>query len=151
MSNKKVKGAEKITINNLNFKSKLEFNCYKKLEESGLTFSYESEKITLWEGVKLKKVVFYAPKRIGIGKYNKDMELQTRVLLPISYTPDFIVVKGNNKIYFDAKGKENETYPIKKKMFLKYLENKDDGIKYFFFEPHNIRQLMEAIAFIKKL
>lgn len=150
-NNKKIKGATSIEYNGIKFKSILECSCYKKLEATGFDFSYESEKITLWRGTKLQKTIVYAPKKIRAGKYGKFLELQTRALLNTAYTPDFIVNKGGYKIYFDVKGKENDTYPIKKKMFLKVLEERNDGIKYMFFEPHNIRQMLQAIEIIKEL
>lgn len=149
--NKKIKGATSTEYKNIRFKSALECSCYKKLEDSGLDFSYESEKITLWDGVKLQNTIVYAPKKIRAGKYGKFLELQTRALLSTTYTPDFIVTKGDYKIYFDVKGKENDTYPIKKKMFLRTLEERSDGMKYMFFEPHNVRQMLQATEIIKEL
>ena len=150
-SNKKIKGATSIEYNGIKFKSILECSCYKKLEAAGFDFSYESERIPLWEGVKLQNTIVYAPKKIRAGKYGKFLESQTRALLDITYTPDFIVHKDNYRIYFDVKGKENDTYPIKKKMFLKTLEERQDGIQYIFFEPHNVRQMLQAIEIIKEL
>lgn len=150
-SNKKIKGATSIEYNGIKFKSILECSCYKKLEAAGFDFSYESERVPLWEGVKLQNTIVYAPKKIRAGKYSKFLELQTRALLDITYTPDFIVHKDNYRIYFDVKGKENDTYPIKKKMFLKTLEERKDGIQYIFFEPHNVRQMLQAIEIIKEL
>lgn len=150
-NNKKIKGAKTIEYNGIRFKSLLECSCYKKLEAANLTFSYESEKITLWEGVKLESTKVYAPKKISAGKVNKFLEQQTRALLKTTYTPDFIVIKDNYKIYFDVKGKENDTYAIKKKMFLKVLEERNDGYKYIFFEPHNVRQMLQAIEIINNL
>ena len=151
MENKKIKGAKISEYNNIKFKSSLECSCYKKLELSGLEFSYESERIVLWEGVKPQSVKIYSRKKIKAGKYDRNLELQTRTLLNITYTPDFVINKNNYKIYFDVKGKENDVYPIKKKMFLKTLEERNDGINYLFFEPHNIRQMLQAIEIIKKL
>lgn len=149
--NIRIKGARGIIYNNIEFRSLLECSCYKKLELSGLNFSYESERIILWEGVKLSKVKLYAPKKLGIGKYSKILEEQKRALLNMTYTPDFIIIKGNYKIYFDVKGKENDTYPIKKKLFLKVLENRQDEYTYLFFEPHNVGQMMQALDIISKL
>lgn len=150
-NNKKIRGATSIEYNGIKFKSILECSCYKKLEITGFDFSYESEKITLWDGVKLQNTIVYAPKKIRAGKYGKFLDLQTRALLHITYTPDFIVNKEEYKIYFDVKGKENDTYSIKKKMFLKHLEERNDGKKYMFFEPHNVRQMLQAIEIIKEL
>lgn len=45
------------------------------------------------------------------------------------------------------KGFQNDTYPIKKKMFRKLLETFDIG---FFFEIYTKKQLLQAIDIIKK-
>lgn len=150
-ANRRIRGAASMEYDNIKFKSALECSCYKKLKASGLQFSYESERITLWEGTKYFYIKVYAPKKVGSGRYNKDLEEQTRALLNITYTPDFIVIKDGYKIYFDVKGKENDVYPIKKKMFLKLLEERKDGKKYMFFEPHNVKQMTQAINIIKEL
>lgn len=150
-NNRKIRGATFIEYDNIRFKSILECSCYKKLKNSGLDFSYEGEKITLWDGVKLQKTKVYTPKKLRVGKYGKGLELQTRALLSTTYTPDFVVNKGDYKIYFDVKGKENDVYPIKKKMFLKALEGREDGKKYIFFEPHSVRQMLQAITIINEL
>lgn len=149
--NKKIKGALQTEYDNIKFKSRLECSCYKKLKEANFNFSYESEKITLWEGLKLQSTQVYSPKKIRAGKYDKTLEPQTRALLNITYTPDFIIIKDDYKIYFDVKGKENDTYPLKKKMFLKHLEERNDNYHYLFFEPHNVKQILQAIEIINKL
>ena len=79
-NNRKIRGATSIEYNGIKFKSILECSCYKKLETAGLDFSYESEKITLWDGVKLQNTLVYAPKKIKVGKYGKFLEPQTRTL-----------------------------------------------------------------------
>lgn len=149
--NKKIRGAKSITYNNITFKSALECSCYKHLLKSGLQFSYEEEKVLLWEGTKLNKVSLYAPKKLRVGKYGKNLEKQTRALVNITYTPDFVVIKGDYKIYFDVKGKENDVYPIKKKLFLKILENRKDKYTYLFFEPHSVKQMIDAVNIINNL
>lgn len=144
--NRRIKGAHSVEFDNIKFKSALECSCYKKLKESGLEFHYESEKIIIWEGLKLSNTKLFIPNKI-----NKLLEECTRKLLNITYTPDFIVIKGRYKIYFDVKGKENDVYPIKRKMFLKYLEEQNDEWTYIFFEPHNVRQMIQTIELIKTL
>lgn len=144
--NKRIKGAHSVEFDNIKFKSALECSCYKKLKESGLEFNYESERIVIWEGLKLQKTKLYIPNKI-----HRILEECNKKLLNITYTPDFVVIKDNYKIYFDVKGKENDVYPIKRKMFLKYLEEKQDEWIYIFFEPHNVRQMIQAIDYIKNL
>ena len=148
VSNKKVLGATRVLYNDILFRSILEKSCYKKLEESDLVFSYETEKFILWEGCKLSLLVF-APKKLGPGRFGRFLEEQKRSLLNITYTPDFVIVYKDYKIYFDVKGKENDTYPLKKKMFIKHLQQKLG--KFIFFEPHNVRQMVQAIDLIKTL
>ena len=51
-------------------------------------------------------------------------------------------------IIIEAKGKENDTYPLKKKLFRKLLEEyKYDDI--LFFEVFTQKQLLQAIEIIK--
>lgn len=147
--NRKIKNTKEVVFDNIKFKSQLERSCYKKIKETDLDVQYESEKIILWEGVKLDKVSLHAPKKIRPGKYEKDLQEQTRALLKITYTPDFIIIRGKHKIYIDVKGKENDVYPIKKKMFLKHLEEREDDYIYHFFEPHSVKQIMQTIQTIK--
>ena len=145
--NKKVKNASATTYNNIDFKSKLEVACYKKLETSGLSFKYEPDKIILWGGKVLDKVLVYEPTK------DKVFKLRTvgSKLRDITYTPDFKVLYKEFIIYFDVKGHVNDVYPIKKKMLLQHLNDISKTTKYFFFEPHNVRQMVEAINIIKSL
>lgn len=153
ISNQRIRGATGTVYDGLTFKSLLECSCYKKLKDSGLEFEYEPDKFILWEGVKLSNVELYAPRKLGPGRYEKDLIPQTRALLNITYTPDFLVRYKHYIIYFDVKGKENDVYPLKKKMFLKYLEQFSDiqSVKFIFFEPHSVRQMLQSIEIIKNL
>lgn len=147
--NKKIKNTRSAEYEGITFKSQLEKSCYKKIKEHGLDAEYESERIVLWDGIKLDKVSLYAPKKIRAGKYEKDIQQQTRALRNVTYTPDFIITRGRHKVYIDVKGKENDVYPIKKKMFLKHLEERNDGKIYHFFEPHSVKQMVQTINTIK--
>lgn len=149
--NKKIRGAKEVVFDNIKFKSRLELACYKKFKEAGLNFSYEPEKVVLWEGFKPSFISIYSPKKESRGRYTNALEQQPKKLLNITYTPDFVVTKDKCKIYLDVKGIPNDTYPIKKKLFLKVLEERNDGFNYLFIEPHNIRQITQAIEIIKNL
>ena len=48
-------------------------------------------------------------------------------------------------------GKYKQYQDIQVEMFLKHLEERNDGKKYMFFEPHNVRQMLQAIEIIKEL
>ncbi len=148
MENRKVRGARSVTFNNIKFRSLRERTCYMKLLDSGLEFYYEPEKITLWEGIKLNKVLFYAPPS---SNTKLPLEQYRRGLVSITYTPDFKIINGNYVCYFDVKGYANDRYPIKKKMFLKKLEQREDGKHYLLFELYSVKHILQAIEAIKKL
>lgn len=148
MENKKVKNTKATLYDNIQFKSKLEVCCYKKLVEANLPALYEPEKFKLFEGLWLDTVTLYAPFKLrNVGNVYRPV---TRKIMDITYTPDFIIkdYKGYD-IYFDTKGMPNETYPIKKKLFLKILEAQNKPV--IFFEPHNISQINESIKIILAL
>lgn len=149
--NKKIIGAEIVFDEGKKFRSKLEHSCYNLLVESELEFEHEPLKFILWEGKKLQNVIVYSPDKKGPGKYGKDMTLQERKLVDITYTPDFIIKKTREKesftIYVDVKGKENDVYPLKKKMFLEQIDLPGN----YFFEPHSVRQMKDVIKFIEEL
>lgn len=147
VSNKKIINASSKEYKGIKFKSKLECTCYKKLEQSNLQFSYESEKITLCEGFYPQNVEVYAIK----NKRSKEYGYIPNKIRDITYTPDFIIRKDKYVIYVDVKGFANDTYPLKKKMFLKYLNDKKDKYSYIFMEPHNVKQIMESIKIIQSL
>lgn len=149
MINRKIRNAKACTLDGHTFKSRLECACYSLLKQSGLEFTYEGEKFTLWKGIKLVKTLLFTPERKKESEKKRKLHLQRGTLKDMTYTPDFIVTKGNVTIYFDVKGIPNDVYPIKKKMFLKYLEEHEE--KAVFFEPHNVGQMVEAIAYIKDL
>jgi hypothetical protein len=145
--NKKIIGATQVTFDGKSFKSKLEKSCYALLLASGLNFTYESEKITLLKGFYLEKVKYYGPTKRNIFL----SEINTKIR-DITYTPDFVVIHKNYKIYIEAKGRENDIYPVKKKLFLSSLNfSKDSQYTFFFFEPHNIRQMKQVIKLIHEL
>lgn len=153
MKNKKVLGAQPFLIDGIQMKSSMEVSCYKKLKETDLEFKYESVKFHLWNGCKLSNVKILSPKHLGRGKYGKSLGIQHRALLDITYTPDFYITKGNYRIFIEVKGMPNDVYPVKKKMFLKLLDEmgKEDNYTYIFIEPHSVFQIVEAIDYIKKL
>lgn len=148
-TNKKVLGTKIKEYKGITFKSTSEYNSYKILENSGLEFYYEPDKIKLFDGTKLVNTKLYAPKKLKKGNYDKTLELQTKSLIAITYTPDFKIIYKDYIIYVDIKGNPNDTYPIKKKMFLKYLEGLNS--KALFFEPHNMKQVHQMIDIIKEL
>lgn len=142
-TNKKIKNATQTTIGELVFKSKLEAVVYKTLTENGFAPKYESTKYIIWEGGKPTVPFFNKDAKTGLLKRD------TKVLLPITYTPDFEFEYDGILFIIEVKGLENEVFPIKKKLFRKYLETLTQPVVYF--EIYSKRQLLEAIEIIKAM
>ena len=51
LENKKIKGAQEVTIGDIHFKSKLEGKVYQTLLASGIKAEYEPTTISLWKGL----------------------------------------------------------------------------------------------------
>lgn len=151
--NKKVKNATKIIYKDIKFRSILECNCYKLLEvEEDFHVEYETKKTVLLQG-------FYPSSSLTIYDVYKPrlkkriFALDTQKILSMTYTPDFYLRYKGYEIFIESKGNPNDTYPLKKKLFLYFLEEQAilTGKKYMFFEPHSKKQMKEAIQIIKNL
>lgn len=140
-NNKKVKNASLTQYNNISFKSKLERDCYIKLSEEGFNPVYEKNRYTLVSPIKLKYGTLYSKRKKLLCKNTSIREL--------TYTPDFEFEYKGVMVFYDAKGIPNDSYPIKKKLFLHYLETLK--IPYIFFEPHNNSQVEQSIAILYEL
>lgn len=146
MTNHKVKNATPLEYNNIQFKSRLEVMIYKTLLQEGFNVQYEPTKYIIWEGFK-PNVSFY-----NKDKKTRMLKLDNKRLIDITYTPDFVFEYKDTTIVIEAKGFENDTFPIKKKLFRKWLEKQNSqGNKYIFFEIFTKKQLMQAIDIIKNI
>lgn len=142
MSNKKVKNATPKEYNGIHFKSIIETMVYRTLIEHGFEPQYESIKYILWEGIR-PTIPFYTRK----GKNNA---LDMKKMINITWTPDFYMEYGGFKIIIEVKGKSNDVFPYKLKMFRKLLEGYDNKEKYLIFEIFTKTQLLQAIEVIKQ-
>lgn len=143
VENKKIRNATPLEYNGISFKSKLEKMIYQTLREHNLPVQYEPHKFIIWEGFK-PTVPFY-----NKDKSTRMLKQESKKIIGISYTPDFVLQHNNHLIIIEAKGIENEIFPIKKKLFRKYLE--EHYPKSIFFEIYTKKQLMQAIDIIKNL
>ena len=142
MANKKVRNATAIEYNGIKFKSKLEAAFYKLLIEAGFEPQYEQRTYLLWKGYK-PTIPFYTKDR-----KTKLLKLEDTKLRNMTYTPDFTFNYNGRLIIIEAKGKENDTYPLKRKLFRGLLESvaSDNPL---FFEVFSQKQLLQAIEIIK--
>ena len=141
MANKKILGATSLVSNNITFKSKLEVTIYKELLRARFNPKYEEQKFVIWEGIKPTKLF-----------YNRDiktkmLKLDMGKMRDITYTPDFTFRYKKYLIIIEAKGFENDTFPIKKKLFRGLLEEMKTPVIYF--EVYTKKQLVQAIEIIK--
>lgn len=139
--NKKIKNATSIEYDGISFKSKLELTIYKTLKEEGLDPHYECNKFILQEGFKLSKPFWCK----GLPYTNKNGE--NKKVIAITYTPDFTVEYGKNILFIECKGFQNDSYPIKRKLFL----NEIDGIpNMYFMEVYSKKDLLESLKQFKE-
>lgn len=143
MSNTKIKNATPTKFNGIEFKSKLEVSVYKTLLVAGFKPNYEKLKFTLWEGYK-PTVPFYTK-----SKKTRELELDDTKIRGITYTPDFTFNYKDYLIVVEVKGKENDVYPYKRKLFRKWLEINQP--KSIFFEVFSKKNTETAIKIIKSL
>lgn len=160
MVNKKIRNATQSSLGKLTFKSQLEKSVYNTLLQQGFTPQYEPVTFTLWDGFtpitpyydketdkqKIKRLsdgINTCPSKILIQKVGK--------VVGIRYTPDFYFNYNGLDVYIEAKGIENDIFYIKKKMFIKYLDDilVNTGRRSIYFEVYTKKQLLQAIEIIK--
>ena len=135
----KVKNVKKPTFDGIQFQSKLELHCYKKLKEEKIPISYEGTTFTIFPATVYPLACYEGTtKRL----YNKGSKIRA-----ITYTPDF--VDPNGKFIIETKGYANESFPLRWKLFKKHL--KDTKQQYVLFMPRNKAQVDEVVELIKQL
>lgn len=147
MINKKIKNATSTEFNGIKFKSKSEVMVYKTLLQEGFKPNYEPTKYIIWEGFK-PSVLTYKPDKSG------ELIIQNKKLIDITYTPDFLFVAPDNKtlVILEVKGFCNDLYPVKEKMFRKFLEELSENYNQpvIFFQIKTKKQLLQAIKIINE-
>lgn len=144
--NKKVKNATPLSYDGIQFKSILEVDTYKRLQEEGYVPEYEKHTYEVWEGRRFSVPCydFHNNRKLHKNKW----ELNTYKAQSIKYTPDFTFYAGDTFIVVEVKGFANDRYPYVKKLFRTWLD--DNMPESMFFEIHNRRQLDSAIEIIKQ-
>lgn len=162
MENKKIRNATRSRVKGITFKSQLEKSIYNTLLQQGFVPEYEPVTFTLWEGFSPvtpyydKESDRQREKRLEEGKEtcpSKMLVRKTGKIIGIRYTPDFHFKYNNLDVWIEAKGIENDVFYIKKKMFLKYLDDRfyRTGERAVYFEVYTKRQLLQALQIIREL
>ena len=157
--NKKIRNATIVKSNKITFKSMLEKMCYNTLIEQGFNPQYEPKQITLWDGFTPITPYYDEESKNHLLKRREQGDKTPRKLVQknskiigIRYTCDFYIKYRDLDIWIEAKSIENDVFYIKKKMFLKYLDNlyNTTGQKSMYFEVHSKKQLLQMIEIVKE-
>jgi len=131
--------SKKISYDGINFASGLERYMYMALKKAKIRAKYEGETFVLVNGFHFENEV-YERQANGKGEFTNR---GGKRILPIKYTPDFI---GDNFI-IETKGRPNESFPIRWKLFKKLMTEQFPG--YRLFKPQNQKECDRVIQILK--
>lgn len=155
--NRKVRGATKMLYKDIIFDSKLELFCFKALEEANISFTYNEERVELLSGFRANRVNYMEAikskgKTIDFGIYYT-VKGEKRYFPGMTYTPDFKIETDSHLIYIETKGMMTDVYPLKRKIFINYLET--NAVRHnkevFFIEPRNQGQVNTMVNKLKTM
>ena len=136
-ANKKVRNAEKIKYNGIQFQSRLEVYCYKKLQEFNIEFEYEPQYFELIPKFEYDPSCMESYKKGTKWLFGS----KSKVIRPMRYKPDFVNLKDGWII--ECKGHANEAFPNKWKLFKYYL--KQNNIEVHLYMPKNQTHVDECV------
>jgi len=131
--------SKKISYDGINFASGLERYMYMALKKAKIKALYEGETFELQEGFNFP---FESYERCGNGKGDYKNRGNKKIH-NIKYTPDFI---GKNFI-IETKGRANESFPIRWKMFKKIMADKRLE-PFTLYKPQNQKECDETVRLI---
>ena len=130
--------SKKKIVDGIEFKSGLEAYMYKALKDAKIKAKYEGETYELIPSFSFNNKV-YERQSNGKGEYKNR---GNKKILNIKYTPDFI---GSNFI-IECKGRANETFPIRWKLFKMYLYHTRSEVTLY--KPQNQKECDETVSLI---
>ena len=132
--------AKKVSFDGINFASGLERYTYMALKKEKLFEYYEGEVFQLIESFDFQNES-YEKQANGKGEYK---DRGQKKILGIKYTPDFV---GKDYI-IECKGRANESFPIRWKLFKLWLTNNKIGKTLY--KPQNQKEVDLTITLIKE-
>ena len=132
--------AKKVSFDGINFASGLEKYMYIALQKAKIHAIYEGATFELQEGF-MFDIDSY--ERQGNGKGTMINRGQKKIL-NIKYTPDFV----SPSFIIECKGRANESFPLRWKMFKKYVNYKMKHVTLY--KPQNQKECDEVIELIIK-
>ena len=130
--------AKKVSFDGITFASGLEKYMYIALKKAKIHAVYEGATFELQEGF-MFDVDSYERQANGKG----DMVNRGRKkILNIKYTPDFI----SDSFIIECKGRANESFPIRWKMFKKYVKERIPHVTLY--KPQNQKECDKVVELI---
>ena len=130
--------SKKVTFDGIQFASGLEKYMYIALKKAKIPAVYEGTTFELQEGF-MFNIDSY--ERQGNGKGTMINRGQKKIL-NIKYTPDFV----SDSFIIECKGRANESFPLRWKMFKKYVNYKMKHVTLY--KPQNQKECDEVISLI---
>ena len=130
--------AKKVTFDGITFASGLEKYMYIALKKAKIKSKYEGQTYIIQEGFEFKNESY---ERQANGK-GEMVNRGSKKILPIKYTPDFI----SDSFIIECKGRANESFPIRWKMFKKYVKVNLKHVTLY--KPQNQKECDEVINLI---
>ena len=130
--------SKKVMFNGITFASGLEKYMYMALCKAKIKAKYEGETYTVFEGFEFDNDSFEKQSN-GKGEF---VNRGCKKILPVRYTPDFIA----DDFIIECKGRANESFPIRWKMFKKYV--KDNLPNVTLYKPQNQKDCDKVVELI---
>ena len=130
----------KTKVDGIQFQSILESRMYALLKEAGIKNKYEGKTYTVFEAF-----VYEGESYEKYQKRNLTMTNRPNVL-KIDYTPDF--VGENEEFIIEVKGRPNESFPLRWKLFKRLMHSKKNPP--LLFKPSNVSECKEVIEILKQ-
>ena len=132
--------AKKVTFDGIKFASGLEKYMYIALKKAKIKARYEGETYIIQEGFSFD-VDSYERQSNGKGEM---VNRGQKKVLPIKYTPDFV----SDSFIIECKGRANESFPMRWKMFKKYVNHKMKHVTLY--KPQNQKECDKVVELIIK-
>ena len=132
--------SKKVTFDGITFASGLERYMYQVLKKAKIKATYEGQTFVLQEGFMFNNESF---ERQSNGKGDMVNRGQKKIL-NIKYTPDFV----SDSFIIECKGRANESFPIRWKMFKKYV--KENLPRVTLYKPQNQKECDKVIELINE-
>jgi len=132
--------AKKVSFDGITFASGLERYMYQVLKKNKIHAVYEGATFVLQEGFMFDNESF---ERQSNGKGDM-VNRGNKKILNIKYTPDFV----SDSFIIECKGRANESFPIRWKMFKKYVKENLPHVTLY--KPQNQKECDKVIELINE-